>query len=289
MGNEQSSEGRNNKFIKSGLDINESSFGYCENSSSYKGMKTDTEKLSHNDSSDISEKTTEQTIELDDTKIPYTFEWKEGGTRVLLTGQFVNWNQFFEMTKDERGVFITQITLPRQTFMFKFIVDGTWKFSSHYPTKDDGSYNINNVVDLSKIEWVKPSVPTPDTKRVVGPSSESLVKKDKEEYGVVFPSRREMNTDAPHIPIHYVNPFRVNCNTNQNVIGRKKYLECFGGYNIDENNCYRQILNTPHVNLNHLITGIEAKKRFVKVGYALRYRQKETTFIYYKPKKEVCK
>ena len=145
------------------------------------------------------------------------------------------------------------------------------------------------MVDLSKIEWVKPSVPTPDTKRVVGPSSESLVKKDKEEYGVVFPSRREMNTDAPHIPIHYVNPFRVNCNTNQNVIGRKKYLEFFGGYNIDENNCYRQILNTPHVNLNHLITGIEAKKRFVKVGYALRYRQKETTFIYYKPKKEVCK
>ena len=283
MGNEQSSEGRNNKFVKSGMDINESSFGYCENTSSYKGMKTDTEKLSHN-SSDISEKTTEQTVELDDTKIPYTFEWREGGNRVLLTGQFVNWNQFFEMTKDDRGIFLTQITLPRQTFMFKFIVDGTWKFSSHYPTKDDGSYNINNVVDLSKVEWTRPNVPK-ETHRVSPPSESSVKKeKEKEDYGVQFPGRREMNTDAPHIPIHYVNPFRVNCNTNQNVIGRKKYLECFGNNNIDENNCYKQILNTPHVNLNHLITGIEKKKSFVRVGYALRYRQKTSTFIYYKPK-----
>lgn len=286
MGNEQTSEGNNNKFVKSGIDINESSFGYCENTSSYKGMKTDTEKFSNNDSgSDISEKTTEQTIEIDDTKIPYTFEWREGGTRVLLTGQFVNWKQFFEMTKNENGVFVTQITLPRQTFMFKFIVDGTWKFSSHYPTKDDGSYNINNVIDLSKVEWVKPQVPPPrkEPNEFNRKNSDVKKEKEKEEYGFQYPEKRQMNTDAPHIPIHYVNPFRVNCNTNQNIIGRTKFLQFFGTYNIDENNCYRQILNTPHVNLNHLITGNVSKKGFVKVGYALRYRQKVTTLIYYKP------
>ena len=39
MGNEQSGEENKNKFVKSGIDINESSFGYCENTSSYKGMK----------------------------------------------------------------------------------------------------------------------------------------------------------------------------------------------------------------------------------------------------------
>ena len=161
MGNEQSGEENKNKFVKSGIDINESSFGYCENTSSYKGMKTDTEKFSNNESgSDISEKTTEQTLEIDDAKIPYTFEWKEGGNQVRLTGEFVNWKPLFEMSKNpDTGIFYIQIPLPRKVFMFKFIVDGTWRCSSYYPTKDDGSYNINNYVDLSKVEWVKPQVP----------------------------------------------------------------------------------------------------------------------------------
>ena len=287
MGNEQSGEENKNKFVKSGIDINESSFGYCENTSSYKGMKTDTEKFSNNESdSDISEKTTEQTLEIDDTKIPYTFEWKEGGNQVRLTGEFVNWKPLFEMTKHpDTGVFYTQIPLPRKLFMFKFIVDGTWRCSSFYPTKDDGSYNINNYVDLSKVEWVKPQVPPQkkENKHSEHSRENSDIKKEKDEYGLQIPEKRQMNTDAPHIPIHYVNPFRVNCNTNQNIIGRAKYLQFFGNYNIDENNCYKQIFNTPHVNLNHLISGNVSKKSYVKVGYAVRYRQKVTTLIYYNP------
>ena len=283
MGNEVSNEGNEVSLLKSNLCGVESSLG-C-NSESYKGMKTDsTDKNSNHSNSDISEKTTEQTIEIDDSKIPYTFEWTEGGHRVLLTGQFVSWNQFFEMEKNQNGVHQCVITLPKQIYQFKFVVDGTWRCSNKYQMIDDGSHNTNNVIDLSKIEnkTIKENKPTNISS---SNSGETIVHhKEKEGYGIIYPDKKEMNSDAPHVPLHYINPFKVNSNTNQNIIGRKKYLESYGYYNIDENNCYRQVLNTPHVNLNHLIACTNRTNgKYVKDGFALRFRQKVVTIIYYKP------
>ena len=282
MGNEVSNDGPDVNTLNSNLCGVESSLG-CT-SESYKGMKTDTTDRNSNPSnSSLSEKSTEQTIEINDSKIPYAFEWSEGGNRVLLTGQFVSWNQFFEMEKNSNGVHTCVITLPRQIYQFKFIVDGTWRCSKKYQMTDDGNHNTNNVIDLSKIELQKENL---DKKNISSSNSGETIShhKEKENYGSFFPSKKKMNSDAPHVPLHYTNPFIVNSNTNQSVIGRKKFLESYGYYNIDENNCYKQILNTPHVNLNHLIACTNRTNgKFVKDGFALRYRQKVVTIIYYKP------
>ena len=292
MGNEQTNE-ENVNLVKNNFGGAESSLGYFDNVSSYKGMKTETtEKHTNNSNSDLSEKTTEQTVEIDDSKIPYTFVWDEGGDKVLLTGTFTNWQQSFAMSKGDNGTFTTQITLPKQFYQFKFIVDGNWKCSRRYDKMDDGSYNINNFIDLSKIET--PLTQPPPSQKPQGENqnnnknnnnskAHSTNSKEKDGYGLVYPEKKELNTDAPLTPLHYINPFRVNCNTNQNIIGRNKFLEFLGNYNIDENNCYRQIMNTPHVNLNHLITRNSARKTYVKVGGSLRYKQKVVTIIYYKP------
>ena len=282
MGNEVSNDGPDVNTLNSNLCGVESSLG-CT-SESYKGMKTDTTDRNSNPSnSSLSEKSTEQTIEINDSKIPYAFEWSEGGNRVLLTGQFVSWNQFFEMEKNSNGVHTCVITLPRQIYQFKFIVDGTWRCSKKYQMTDDGNHNTNNVIDLSKIELQKENL---DKKNISSSNSGETIShhKEKENYGSFFPEKKEMNSDAPHVPLHYTNPFIVNSNTNQSVIGRKKFLESYGYSNIDENNCYKQILNTPHVNLNHLIACTNRTNgKFVKDGFALRYRQKVVTIIYYKP------
>ena len=135
----------------------------------YKGMNTsssDSEKndnknnfssnsdsLSSSSSSqlELDEDTIEETQE-DNSKVPFTFYWKEGGNKVQLTGNFVNWNQYFEMTEYEKGNFKCEI------IYFKFIVDNKWVFSNNYEKRDDGHYNINNYIDLTNYKIEKNNI-----------------------------------------------------------------------------------------------------------------------------------
>ena len=277
MGNENSNSNDDNNVLKNDFD-GDISFGICDNISSYKGMKSDEseKETDRKSSSDISEKTTEQTLEVDEKTVPVEIEWKEGGGRVQLTGSFANWNQFFEMLKDQNGQFKLKLTLPKEKIQFKFIVDNVWRTSSGYPTMDDGSYNINNYLDLTNVKIEKPV----QERRV---TKEKEKEKEKEDaYISSYPNRADMNADAPHAPTHYVNKFRINNNSNQNVIGRKKFLESEANLNIDENNCYKNILPCSHVNLNHIISSCE-KRRYVRCGKSQRFRCKNVTVIYYKP------
>ena len=84
--------------------------------SSYKGMKSDTSSTKNNknnkknlnqessssNSSSIDTKTKEETtISKKDERIPFKFEWKEGGNKVTITGSFLsNWTVFIEMVKN---------------------------------------------------------------------------------------------------------------------------------------------------------------------------------------------
>ena len=133
--------------------------------SSYKGMKSDTsstknykakKKLNQEDSSSISSssetKTKEETtISKKDERVPFKFEWKEGGNKVTITGSFLsNWTIFIEMVKNpQTGIFEFNINLPKGIHQFKFVVDNVWKCSNNYPFSNDGSGNMNNVIDLT--------------------------------------------------------------------------------------------------------------------------------------------
>ena len=133
--------------------------------SSYKGMKSDTSSTKNNknkkkrnqeDTSSISSssetKTKEETtISKKDERIPFKFEWKEGGNKVSITGSFLsNWTVFIEMVKNpQNGIFEFNINLPKSIHQFKFVVDNVWKCANNYPTLNDGSGNVNNVIDLT--------------------------------------------------------------------------------------------------------------------------------------------
>ena len=55
--------------------------------------------------------------------IQYTFCWNEGGNNVLLTGDFVNWNQYFEMIKiKETNYFTLNLTLPKNQFNLNLLL-----------------------------------------------------------------------------------------------------------------------------------------------------------------------
>ena len=274
--------------------------------SSYKGMKSDTsstknyktkKKINQEESSSISSssetKTKEETtISKKDERVPFKFEWKEGGNKVTITGSFLsNWTIFIEMVKNpQTGIFEFNINLPKGIHQFKFVVDNVWKCSNNYPFSNDGSGNMNNVIDLTN--YIPPD--NQEEKKEYESKDKEKEKEKKEkrnkvknEYNCYIPNKNEMNIDAPFIPPHYINFYDIDYNTRQNVIGKKKYLHFFEKDILSENNCYKNILSCPHVNLNHCCNAckIGNDDHYVRASTSQRYKHKLLTIIYYKPKR----
>ncbi|GJJ68051.1 hypothetical protein EMPS_00397 [Entomortierella parvispora] len=79
----------------------------------------------------------------------HTFEWKQGGGVVKVTGTFDNWTGSVVMKKvpGNQGRFESIVDLDRtQKVLFKFIVDGQWKCIDGIETEYDQSGNLNNVL-----------------------------------------------------------------------------------------------------------------------------------------------
>ncbi len=213
--------------------------------SSYKGMKSDTsstknyktkKKINQEESSSISSssetKTKEETtISKKDERVPFKFEWKEGGNKVTITGSFLsNWTIFIEMVKNpQTGIFEFNINLPKGIHQFKFVVDNVWKCSNNYPFSNDGSGNMNNVIDLTNYIPPESQEEKKENEEIKDKEKEKKEKKikGKNEYNCYIPNKNEMNIDAPNIPPHYINYFDIDYNTRQNVIGKKKIFTIF--------------------------------------------------------------
>ncbi len=111
MGNQTSSQNEDHKKKKDsnvnflGNKIDSSGIITKGNNSSYRGIKTETNSVESSQAI-LKENTTEASsivttdkIETKDMKIPTTFEWKESGGTVYVTGSFSHWSQLFLMNK----------------------------------------------------------------------------------------------------------------------------------------------------------------------------------------------
>lgn len=77
------------------------------------------------------------------------FMWRHGGSKVVLTGNFDNWQGSICMHENPRsGYFETKLhdLNINQKLLFKFIVDGIWRCSLEFPTEVDSAGNVNNVI-----------------------------------------------------------------------------------------------------------------------------------------------
>lgn len=77
-----------------------------------------------------------------------TFRWIYGGEQVYVTGSFTNWKNHIILTKIGRE-FSTIIRLPPGIYIYKYIVDGEWKYSPAENTCTDENGNINNIMDTT--------------------------------------------------------------------------------------------------------------------------------------------
>jgi len=206
------------------------------------------DKSISNDTTSVVTATNNNEIKTDiqETKVPTHFEWREGGKVVYISGSFSNWTHWFIMKKNENGVFEIVLDLPMGSYEYKFIVDNKWRYSLLQPTCKDSKGNTNNIIITLPPE--KEKTPSPDTKEK-NLSAEELKQNLSEDYSHYFPSKNDLNMDAPLVPYHYSIPFNLDNNTDQSHIGNLECLRIKERYNYDGNNAHKNILNTPHVNL----------------------------------------
>lgn len=219
--------------------------------SSYKGLKTETgtnqnEKSISNDTTSMV--TTHEPIEM---KVPTLFQWKEGGNMVYVAGSFSNWTQFFVMTRNpDTGIFELILDLPKGKHQYKFIVDTKWLFSKNQPTCQDEKGNINNIIDTSSKGR---SIENQQVKEIVinkkSEQFEDLKKNLAEVYNEYYPSKSELNLDAPNVPTCYANAFDIDRLSHQHLIGNSKFLNFSIRNDQNENNSFKNITIIPHVNL----------------------------------------
>ena len=223
----------------------------------------------------------------DSKEVIYTFIWDEGGKNVKVTGSFVNWTSQFDMVYyPEEKVFKYNLTLSKTKHFFKFIVDGIWKCSQKYPQVKDNSNNSNNFVDLTcysmpkNIESPKKK-PKKEKKKKKEKKEKKIIKKKKDRgYGIKFPTKDDLNMEAPVVQQDYLDTFLIDKHTNQNFIGRSQYLEYKTIEPFTEEKSYKELMMAPHISINHSLKSVD-KLDLLETGMNFRFRDKNCTLVYY--------
>lgn len=224
--------------------------------------------------------------EPDSNLVEYTFFWREGGNIVKLVGTFNNWKEQLLMEKDPvENVFKYKLKLKRDKYEYKFIVDNVWKFSRQQGMKGDGKGNTNNFIDLTNYKLSKKNIgnnngvkPVKKVKKIKKKKKEK--KPSVDSFNVLLPQKEELNTEAPTTQELFLNSFYINEATHQKNVGEDKYYKYVDKESFTEEKSYRNLLYSPHVNLNHTLTYCD-NKDILQVGLTYRFRNKDCTMVYY--------
>ena len=235
--------------------------------------------------------------------------WSEGGKEVFLTGTFCNWNKFYLMKKDTKNeYFYITLDLPQGFNQFKFKVDGQWKNSSVYP-KLNNQGNINNYLDITPKSIDHTNESTVESSSISNINKNNNINDNfiidvnshknknvinsikidfsfsKKNYCNYYPKKKEMREFTDKKPCHFPTECYHGVNEIQNKIGNKNHLflkekEIYSG-----NYSYKSIERKDHVLLNHLCQrkcSDYNKNRTIISSATIKYRHKNTTFLYYK-------
>ena len=231
------------------------------------------------------ETTKSKLTDIDDNKIPFKFEWKEGGKEVKLAGEFLdNWNKHEKMKKNNNtGIFEITLNLSKGVHQFKFIVDKHWLCSRYYNINYDNMQYANNIIDLSNS--------TIENNQYIKKSKKDS--KETLEYGCNYPISSESNYEASNMPIYFGPQFNINCQSNQDYLEIifKKCLFLNQSKNILENDSFKSITTYSHDKVLHLCINNEDNYNdnnnisFIRSSITQRNKHKFITLIYYSPKK----
>ena len=221
-------------------------------------------------------------------KVPFKFEWKEGGGNVEIAASFLdNWKKQVEMKKNlNTGFFEVTLDVPKGIQQFKFIVDNIWVYSPNYSIINDKN-NINNIIDFTNY----PPNNANDMNKSTAKKKKKKSIRETIEYNCNFPKPTEVNSEAPGIPQHYLSCFDLNYQTKQDnlksifhgklIIDKRK--------NLIENNTFKDIVTIDHDKLCHICYNIRNKENnekdnYIRTAITQRIKHKFLTIVYFTPK-----
>ena len=221
-------------------------------------------------------------------KVPFKFEWKEGGGNVEIAASFLdNWKKQVEMKKNlNTGYFEVTLDVPKDIQQFKFIVDNIWVYSQNYSIINDKN-NINNIIDFTNY----PPNNANDMNKSTAKKKKKKSIRETIEYNCNFPKPTEVNSEAPGIPQHYLFCFDLNYQTKQEnlksifhgklIIDKRK--------NLIENNTFKDIVTIDHDKLCHICYNIRNKENnekdnYIRTAITQRIKHKFLTIVYFTPK-----
>jgi hypothetical protein len=191
------------------------------------------------------------------------------------------------MNKDKSTTdkYYLELELNEGVYQFKFKVDNEWKCSKNYPTVIDNG-NENNYIELKKLNIKIP--PKKNSEQLIRKKSKKFNKFNKLNlknlnYSNYYPPKNQLNLNAPSISNQYSNSFNLDNNTKQNEIGKDIFMKHNEHNLLSENNSYKKIFITPHINLNHLISRSLYNRYSILSSMTRRIRDKYSTIVYYKP------
>ena len=253
------------------------------------------ESLNKNQSTNIQTESAENSkiIVSSEIKIPFKFEWREGGTNVKLAGSFLdNWKKQVEMTKNiNTGFFEVNLDVPSGIHQFKFIVDKKWVCSPKYSIINDKN-NANNIIDFTnyfhKINNNKNDKGNTLTKR-----KKKKPLKETIEFSCTFPKNSEVNSEPPSIPQYYLPCFDLNSQTKQEHLEThfKNSLEIDKRKSIIESKTFKEISSFPHYQLSHICYNVGNENygdidNYIRTSITQRIKHKFLTIIYFTPKSD---
>ena len=291
MGTDETSSKKKNSFNEKDLsDVNE--FYGIKSFSKIENISLNDEELNPN----LSNKELYSEISENYSLIPTTFEWDNGGKSVFLTGSFCQWKQFFLMKKDSDNNYILTLNLSRGIHQYKFKVDGDWKYNPKFPICNEGRF-INNYIDTTNLEITIKNYEEKTTaiSTNITDTYDDISKKSRKNSNTLLKlsvnslqnknlnkKENEFNEKVASAPNSFKNLMNINLISNQNNIGRKKYLEICEQNMLSDNFSFKNINIIPIEYNNHLYSKINENKNII-CSFSSRYRWKFVTFVYYKP------
>lgn len=195
-------------------------------------------------------------------------EWEKGEKEIFLKGSFRTSHNFFSNQKKHDYLKLN---------LFKKL-----KF------KSEGNIKINSVYLLSKkilLNKNKKNISAASTKEFSYFSSESYINFSfsKKNYCNYYPKLNEMKIISDKKPCHFPIECFHGANKFHEEIGSKEFLilDKNNVFNI-KNESYKTIDRKDHIFLNHLFKKKSKISNNVINSVAIKYRHKNTTFIYYK-------
>ena len=240
--------------------------------------------------------------------IPFKFEWKEGGTDVKISGDFLdNWNTKEPLKyNNETKSFEITLKIPRGINQFKFIVNDKWICSKNYKIINDknNNYNYNNEIDTNTFNENSSTNSVTNSIYQEMKKKKKKVSKGNNDYNCIIPNKSSVNAEAPIIPLYFKALINLEFNSNQlkqdkfkdslenkldekseDKSKKKDMLAINKTRDLLENNTFKSIMTIPHEKLSHIFFNPNSGDKYIRSALTQRNKHKFLTLVYFSPKK----